>query len=152
MTSNFPPCILKLFRIKRNRIYVNMVMIALINNLATTHLLRPQAVRLICRLAAVLLDSGGVTTGEYDLISKTLQHLAVKGELPPAIKPKLITPQEAATMLGISYSQFRALEKEGAFPFKRKLVGNKTVRYRITDIVDYINAPPEESSNVSRIS
>ena len=102
-----------------------MVMIALINNLATTHLVRPQAARLICRLAAVLLDSGGVTTGEYDLISKTLQHLAVKGELPPAIKPKLITPQEAATMLGISYSQFRALEKEGAFPFKRKLPFNK---------------------------
>ena len=49
--------------------------------------------------------------------------------------------QEAAEMLAISYSQFRALEKEGAFPFRRKLVGNKTVRYRNTDIYDYINAP-----------
>ncbi len=63
------------------------------------------------------------------------------GEPLQVIKPKLLTPQEAAEMLAISYSQFRALEKEGAFPFRRKLVGNKTVRYRNTDIYDYINAP-----------
>ena len=106
-----------------------------------THLLRPQTARLIYRLLAVLLDSGGLTVGEYNLISRNLRALAKTGELAPAIAPKLLTPQEAAEMLAISYSQFRALEKEGAFPFRRKLVGNKTVRYRNTDIYDYINAP-----------
>ena len=106
-----------------------------------THLLRPQTARLIYRLLAVLLDSGGLTVGEYNLISRNLRALAKTGELAPAIAPKLLTPQEAAEILAISYSQFRSLEKEGAFPFRRKLVGNKTVRYRNTDIYDYINAP-----------
>ena len=105
-----------------------------------THLLRPQTARLIYRLLAVLLDSGGLTVGEYNLISRNLRALAKTGELAPAIAPKLLTPQEAAEILAISYSQFRSLEKEGAFPFRRKLVGNKTVRFRNTDIYDYINA------------
>lgn len=102
--------------------------------------LRPQTARLICRLSAALLDSGSLTAGEYNLLSKSLHSLAKTGELPPAITPKLLTPQEAAEILAISYSQFRTLEKEGTFPFHRKLVGNKTVRYRNTDIYDYINA------------
>lgn len=103
--------------------------------------LRPQTARLVCRLAAALLDSGTVTVEELNLIKKHLNSLVKIGELAPAIAPKLLTPQEAAEILAISYSQFRALEKEGAFPFRRKLVGNKTVRYRNTDIYDYINAP-----------
>ena len=51
-------------------------------------------------------------------------------------------PEELIREKAASASQItRALEKEGAFPFRRKLVGNKTVRYRNTDIYDYINAP-----------
>ena len=103
--------------------------------------LRPQTARLVCRLASVLLDSGTITVEEYNIISRNLHALAKTGELAPAITPRLLTPQEAAEILAISYSQFRSLEKEGAFPFRRKLVGNKTVRYRNTDIYDYINAP-----------
>ena len=103
--------------------------------------LRPQTARLICRLSATLLDSGTLTREEYNIISKNLRALAKTGELAPAIAPKLLTPQEAAEILAISYSQFRFLEKEGVFPFRRKLVGNKTVRYKNTDIYDYINGP-----------
>lgn len=102
--------------------------------------LRPQTARLVCRLASVLLDSGTITGEEYNIISRNLHALAKTGELAPAIAPKLLTPQEVAEMLAISYSQLRFLEKEGAFPFRRKLVGNKTVRFRNTDIYDYINA------------
>lgn len=102
--------------------------------------LRPQTARLVCRLASVLLDSGTITVEEYNVISKNLHALAKTGELAPAIAPKLLTPQEVSELLSISYSQLRSLEKEGAFPFSRKLVGNKTVRYRNTDIYDYINA------------
>lgn len=102
--------------------------------------LRPQTARLVCRLASVLLDSGTITGEEYNIISRNLHALAKTGELAPAIAPKLLTPQEVAEMLAISYSQLRSLEKEGAFPFRRKLVGNKTVRFRNTDIYDYINA------------
>lgn len=102
--------------------------------------LRLQTARLMCRLASVLLDLGTITIEELNLIKKHLNSLVKTGELAPAIAPKLLTPQEASELLAISYSQFRALEKEGAFPFRRKLIGNKTVRYRNTDIYDYINA------------
>ena len=129
-----------MFRENRNGIGFNIATTAQGQH-PRTHLLRPQTARLIYRLLAVLLDSGGLTVGEYNLISRNLRALAKTGELAPAIAPKLLTPQEAAEILAISYSQFRSLEKEGAFPFRRKLVGNKTVRYRNTDIYDYINAP-----------
>ena len=102
--------------------------------------LRPQTARLVCRLASVQLDSGTITVEEYKKKKKNLHALAKTGELAPAIAPKLLTPQEVSELLSISYSQLRSLEKEGAFPFSRKLVGNKTVRYRNTDIYDYINA------------
>ena len=102
--------------------------------------LRSQTVRLMCRLAAALLDSGTITIEEYNIISKNLHAPAKTGELAPAITPKLLTPQEVAEILGISYSQFRNLEREGVFPFHRKCVGNKTVRYRNVDIFDYVNS------------
>lgn len=101
--------------------------------------LRPQTARLVCRLASVLLDSGTITGEEYNIISRNLHALAKTGELAPAITPRLLTPQEAAEILAISYSQFRNLEREGVFPFHRKCVGNKTVRYRNIDIFDYVN-------------
>lgn len=120
--------------------------------------LRSQTARLVCRLAAALLDSETVTVEELNLIKKHLNSLVKTGELAPAIASKLLTPQEAAEILAISYSQFRALEKEGAFPFRRKLIGNKTVRYRNTDIYDYINTAgikeeeQKEDCNHARIS
>ena len=92
--------------------------------------LRPQA--------AQLLDSGLVTAGELAIIRKNLLALAKTGEMAPMVTPKLITLQEAAEMLSISYSQFRALEKEGTFPFRRRMIGGKTVRYLNTEIIDYM--------------
>ena len=100
--------------------------------------LRLQTVQLTCRLLAQLLFSGLVTTGELSIIRKNLTALAKTGELAPAVKPKLLTGPEAAEMLAISYSQFRTLEREGAFPFRRRLIGGKTVRFLNTDIVDYM--------------
>ena len=101
--------------------------------------LRPQTARLVSRLVSVLLDSGTITREEYNIISRNLHALAKTGELAPAIVPKLLTQQEVAEMLAIAWSQFRKLEKEGIFPFRRKLVGSKAVRYRNTDIYNYIN-------------
>ena len=100
--------------------------------------LRPSTVPLACRLLAPLLDSGLVMPGELSVIRKNLLALAKTGELAPAVFPKLIPGQEAAEMLAVSYSQFRALEKEGVFPFRRRLIGGKTVRYLNTEIIDYM--------------
>ena len=104
----------------------------------TPQKLRPQTARLACRLLEPLMDSGVVTAGELTIIRKNLTALAKTGELAPVIAPKLITPQEAAEMLSISYSQFRMLEKEGDFPFRRRMIGGKTVRYLSTEIYDYL--------------
>ena len=41
--------------------------------------------------------------------------------------------------LGVSHSQFRALEHEGAFPFKRRTVGGRTVRFKNTEIIAYMD-------------
>ena len=103
---------------------------------------RPATARLVMRLLAPLLDSGTITVNEYDQISAAMKALS-NAKTPPT-PLKLITGQEAAEQLGISFSQFRALEKEGAFPFARKMVGNKTVRYRNLDIIRYIMMSEEK--------
>jgi predicted DNA-binding transcriptional regulator AlpA len=101
--------------------------------------LKMQTVRIIARMLSPLMDCGAINNKEYDVIVTNLSHVAKHGKPVPAIIPKLITAQEAAEMLSICYSQFRALEKEGAFPFKRRSVGNKTVRYKNTDILEYMD-------------
>ena len=104
------------------------------------NILRPQTARLTCRLLVPLLDSGLVTADEYSLIKRNLDALAKTGELAPAVPLRLITPQEAAELLNISYSQFRQLESEKKFDkyFKRRMVGDRTVRYYLPDIVKYM--------------
>ena len=102
--------------------------------------IRKTVVKIILALIRTLIEPGVLTESEYSVIAKNLNHLAKNGELAPAVPHKLITPQEASELLGISYSQFRQLEKEGAFEghFKRRMVGNKTVRYYLPDIVAYM--------------
>ena len=51
--------------------------------------------------------------------------------------PKLLNGKEAAEMLGMSYANFRNLDRNGHFPFKRKEIGT-SVRYFNTDILKYI--------------
>ena len=104
--------------------------------------LRMIVVKYILALIRTLIEPGVLTVSEYSVIAKNLTHLAKHGELAPAVPHKLITPQEVAELLSISYSQFRQLEKEGAFEehFKRRVIGNKTVRYYLPDIVSYMAA------------
>ena len=104
-----------------------------------TFFLKPQTVKLIKRLIAPLMDYGLVSNTEYNTIITHLSYLAKHGKPMPTIMPRLINTEEAAKMLGICSSQFRALEKEGTFPFKRRSVGNKTVRYKNTDIIEYMD-------------
>ena len=100
--------------------------------------LRVSTVQMLCRLMAVLIDTGVASVGEYGVVKKNLTALAKTGKIAPVVAPKLLTGQEAAEMLNVSYSQFRQLEKEGVFPFKRRMIGGKTVRFLNTDILDYM--------------
>ena len=101
-----------------------------------------QTVKMIGRLLSVLVDTGVVSQPEYNEVMSNLRHLAQKGEMLPNVIPQLVDQKEAAEMLGISFPHFRNLERAGYFSFKRRMVGT-AVRYRNTDIVNYILALPE---------
>ena len=99
--------------------------------------IRPQTVRLIKRILTPLMEEGLISVPELNEIIGNLKHISEKGELLPAILPKLLTQEESASMLGVGLSNFKKLEREGAFSFKRKMVGT-SVRYRNTDVISYI--------------
>ena len=99
--------------------------------------IRYQTVRLIGKLLHPLTESNLITIPEYREIIAQLKHLADKGTPLPTVIPKLVDQTEAATMLGISLANFKQLEREGYFSFKRKMVGT-SVRYRNSDIIRFI--------------
>ena len=101
--------------------------------------IRPQTVRLIKRILTPLMEEGLIPVPELNEVIGNLKHLSEKGELLPAIMPKLIDQEEAASMLGVGLSNFKKLEREGAFSFKRKMMGS-SVRYRNTDVINFILA------------
>jgi predicted DNA-binding transcriptional regulator AlpA len=101
--------------------------------------IRPKTVKLIARFIRPLTDEGLITVPEQNTILSNLKHLAERGKLTPQVVPQLIDQREAAAMLGLGHSNFKKLEKEGAFPFNRRMVGS-SVRYRNIDIIAYIMA------------
>ena len=86
-----------------------------------------------------IAEEGIISLPEYHEAISQLTSLAEHGRLKPVIVPNLIDQKEAAEMLGIGHSNFKRLESEGSFPFKRKMVGS-AVRYRNTDIIEYIKS------------
>ena len=99
--------------------------------------IRPNLIRWIGRHLAVDLDIGVLTVGEYNLIMRTLRELSKRGIPVPPEKPRLLKTDEVAAMLAISKSQFRTLEAEGKFPFKRRTVG-ASVRYLNLDVIRFM--------------
>ena len=96
-----------------------------------------QTVRYFKRIMRPIAEDGIIPLPEYNEAISQLTRLAEHGIPRSAVIPKLLDQQEVAEMLGISHSNFKKLEAEGAFPFKRKMVGS-AVRYRNTDVIDYI--------------
>ena len=101
------------------------------------HPIRHQTVVLIGKLLHPLTESNLIPFPEYREIIAQLKHLAAQGTPVPNVVPKLVDMNEAAQMLGVSLANFKRLEREGYFPFKRKMVGT-SVRYRNTDLTRYI--------------
>ena len=95
-------------------------------------------VKLIKRFLLILVDTHIIGNGECNEIITQLRYISEKSEYKPDIKPKLLTQTEVSEILGLSLSNFKKLEKQGAFPFKRKLVGS-SVRYRNISVFEYIN-------------
>lgn len=101
------------------------------------HPIRPRTVKLVSRVLKPFVEEGVILVSEEQEMLKNLRHLAEKGSLAPAVVPKLIDQRQAAVMLGIGYSNFKKLEKDSVFIFKRRMVGS-AVRYRNTDVIDFI--------------
>lgn len=109
--------------------------------------IRIQTVNIVAKLLRPLVEIDIITVPESQEIVANLRHLAEKGTIQPAITPRLLTQEQAGELLGIGLSNFKRLEKEGKFSFKRRTVGGTAVRYRNTDIFAYIAANDDLSVN-----
>ena len=107
---------------------------------------RFSTVKLIRRLLQPIAETGVISFPELNNILANLKHLAKKGELLPAIEPRLLDTEEAARMIGICPSNFRNLERDGHFPFRRKMIGSRVKYYNI-DIINYILALDDEEAS-----
>lgn len=101
-----------------------------------------RTVRIVKRIMRPIAEEGLIPLPEFNEMISQLTSLAEHGTVKPSIVPRLVDQREAAEMLGVSYSNFKKLEAENAFPFKRKMVGS-SVRYRNTDIVAFILSEKE---------
>ena len=102
-----------------------------------------ETVRMFRRIMRPVAETGVIPLTEFSECISQLTSLAEHGTLKPAIVPKLIDQGSAAELLGIGLSNFKRLEADGAFSFKRKMVGS-SVRYRNTDVINYIYSTEEE--------
>jgi predicted DNA-binding transcriptional regulator AlpA len=114
--------------------------------------IRPRTVSLIAKLLRPLTDEGLLSVAENREIISNLRHLAMHGTMPPQVIPRLIAPPEAASMLGLGYSNFKKIERNSGFPFRRKMVGGSSVRFRNTDVIAYILAQDEPATGTEPAS
>ena len=105
-----------------------------------------KTVRFFKRIMRPVAEEGIIPLAEYNEAISQLTSLAEHGTPKPVIVPKLLDQREVSEMLGIGLSNFKKLESEEAFPFKRKMVGS-SVRYRNTDIINYICASEDDDSS-----
>ena len=96
-----------------------------------------ETVRLFKRIMRPVAEEGIIPLPEFNEVISQLTSLAEHGKPKPVIIPRLVDMKEAATILGIGLSNFKKLEGEKAFPFKRKMVGT-SVRYRNTDLYEFL--------------
>ena len=96
-------------------------------------------VRFFKRIMRPVAEEGIISLPEYNEALSQLTSLAEHGVPKTVVTPNLLNQPEVAGMLNISHSNIKKLEAEGAFPFKRKMVGS-AVRYRNTDVLNYISS------------
>ncbi|MDY0176511.1 MAG: hypothetical protein RBT25_06390 [Lentisphaeria bacterium] len=112
----------------------------------SNQLLLPRTVKLLQRLMQPWIEIGYISNLEANHIVSNLKHLIRHNELIPSIKPRLLSQPEVAEMLGLSLSNFKTLEKNNAFPFKRKTIGG-SVRYSNIAVAEYIMSTEDMPSD-----
>lgn len=101
-------------------------------------------VKLLKKFITPLTDAGLIHIEEEKIILSNLRHLVNKGNLKPIIQPKLISQQDVADLLGIGISTLKRMEASGELKLHRKKLGSKSIRYRNTDVYDYILSSQDE--------
>ena len=96
-----------------------------------------ETVRMFKRIMRPVAEEGIIPLPEFNEVISQLTSLAEHGKPKPVIIPRLVDMREASEILGIGLSNFKKLEGENAFPFKRKMVGT-SVRYRNTDLYEFL--------------
>ena len=96
-----------------------------------------ETVRMFKRIMRPVAEEGIIPLPEFNEAISQLTSLAEHGKPKPVIIPRLVDMKEASEILGIGLSNFKKLEGENAFPFKRKMVGT-SVRYRNTDLYEFL--------------
>ncbi len=106
--------------------------------------IRPKTVTLIGKLLRPFIEENIILNTESQEIVKQLRYLSEHNKQYPIEKPRLIDRTEASQMLGLGLSNFKKLEKENAFPFKSRKLGN-SIKYFNQSIIEYIvNADNDE--------
>ena len=80
---------------------------------------------------------GLISADEKDTIIANIRHLQKQGTILQDIPPRLITMEDVAEMLNISVGMFKKSEKNGEFPFRRRMIGT-SVRYLNLDVIRYM--------------
>ncbi len=99
--------------------------------------IRPRTVKLIGKLLRPFIEESIILNTESQEILKQLRYLSEHNKPYPLEKPRLIDRTEAASMLGLGLSNFKKLEKENAFPFKSRKIGN-SIKYFNMNILEFI--------------
>lgn len=111
--------------------------------MSTPMYLRPKTIDLLGKIMQPWIKEGVISQTEANYIISNLRSLLKRNELQPIVPPRLLTQQDVADMLNLGLSNFKKLEKDGVFPFKRKMVG-ASVRYCNLDVIDFVKATQEE--------
>ena len=93
--------------------------------------------RAISRFLKILCDTDVVGVQEMNEINLNLKHLREKGTLHPAIPNRLIDRKELCSILSLSLSNLKRLEKSGEIDIPIIRIGS-TLRYRLRDVYFFI--------------
>ena len=110
-------------------------------------IIRPKTIHLLSRIMKPFIEEGIIGQTEANIIISNLKSIAEKGYPLKEVQPKLLSQQEVADMLGIAFSNFRKLEAQNVFPFKRRMVGG-SVKFCNIDVYNYIIGTSRASEDI----
>ncbi len=113
--------------------------------------IRKNSSKLLVDITRSLFNQGILPLGEFAEIRDAITSLAVTLPKPTTVEEKFLTGPEVAAKLGISFSQFKQLLSEGAFPFKRHFVGKKSSRFLLSEVLHYMAVTSVEGNEVSLV-